>query len=103
VTRKPPNPKEIAKRAGLNALKKARRAVERAGIKLSEWEGEFLGSVEQRVKTYGRAFGDPEKGLPGASLSSLQTVKLREISAKAKGEKKPGLKRGGFGRRDKSG
>jgi hypothetical protein len=102
VKRKPPNPKEIAKRAALNALKKARRAAQRAGVKLSEWEGEFLGSVEQRVKTYGRAFGDPEKGAPGASLSALQTVKLKEISAKAKGEKKPGLKRGGFRRRDKS-
>jgi hypothetical protein len=102
VKRKPPNPKELAKRAALSALKKARRAAERAGVKLSEWEGEFLGSVEQRVKTYGRAFGDPEKGAPGASLSALQTVKLKEISAKAKGEKKPGLKRGPFRRRPKS-
>ncbi len=84
MKRKPPNPKEIAKRAALNALRKARRAAERAGVKLSEWEGEFLGSVEARVKTYGRAFGDPEKGAPGASLSALQRVKLKEISAKAK-------------------
>jgi hypothetical protein len=52
------------------------------------------------VKTYGRAFGDPEKGAPGQSLSLLQTVKLREISAKANGEKKPGLKRSAFRRRD---
>ena len=107
MKRKPPNPKEIAKRAALNALKKARRAAERAGVKLSEWEGEFLGSVEARVKTYGRAFGDPEKGAPGASLSSLQTVKLKEISAKAqssgKGEKKPGLKRGPWRKRPKDG
>lgn len=98
MKRKPPDPKELAKRAALNALKKARRAAERAGVKLSEWEGEFLGSVEQRVKTYGRAFGDPEKGAPGASLSMLQAVKLKEISAKAqsagKGDKKTGLKRG---------
>ena len=101
MKRKPPDPREIAKRAALNALKKARRAAERAGVKLSEWEGEFLGSVEQRVKTYGRAFGDPEKGSPGASLSSLQTVKLKEISAKAKGEKKAGLKRGAWRKRPK--
>ena len=98
MKRKPPNPREIAQRAALNALKKARRAAERAGVKLSEWEGEFLGSVEGRVKTYGRAFGDPEKGAPGASLSMLQSVKLKEISAKAKGEKK-GLARRGFGRK----
>lgn len=53
---------------------------------LSEWEGEFLGSVEERVETYGRAFGDPEKGGPGQALSALQTIKLKEIAAKAKGE-----------------
>jgi hypothetical protein len=88
VKRKPPDPREIAKRAALNALKKARRAAERAGVKLSDWEGEFLGSVESRVKTYGRAFGDPEKGAPGQSLSMLQAVKLKEIAAKGKGEKK---------------
>jgi hypothetical protein len=107
VKRKPPDPREIAKRAALNALKKARRAAERAGVKLSDWEGEFLGSVEDRVKTYGRAFGDPEKGATGASLSMLQAVKLKEISAKArsgdKGGKKPGLKRGSFRRRGETG
>ncbi len=59
----------------------------RAGVELSPWEGEFLGSVEDRVKTYGRAFGDPEKGAAGEALSMLQTVKLKEISAKAKGDK----------------
>ena len=37
------------------------------------------------MKTYGRAFGDPEKGAPGQALSMLQNVKLREIAAKAKG------------------
>jgi hypothetical protein len=46
----------------LNALKRVRRQADRADVKLSDWEGEFLGSVEERVKTYGRAFGDPEKG-----------------------------------------
>ena len=51
------------------------------------------------MKTYGRAFGDPEKGAPGQALSALQTVKLREITAKAKGEKKE-LKRRPFKRRD---
>jgi hypothetical protein len=75
-----------AKRAALNALKRARRAAERTGAKLSDWEGEFLGSVEDRVKTYGRAFADPEKGAPGDTLSALQRVKLKEIAAKAKGD-----------------
>ena len=83
-----PDRKAQAKRAALNALKRARRMAERAGVKLSDWEGEFLGSVEDRVKTFGRAFGDPEKGAPGEALSALQAVKLKEIAAKAKGEKK---------------
>jgi hypothetical protein len=88
LNRKPPDRKAQAKRAALNALRRARRVAEKAGVKLSDWEGEFLGSVEDRVKTYGRAFGDPEKGAPGEALSALQTVKLKEIAAKAKGEKK---------------
>lgn len=93
-----------AKRAALNSLRRARRAAERAGVKLSDWEGEFLGSVEERVEIYGRAFGDPEKGAAGASLSMLQGIKLKEIAAKAKrktGDSKPQPPRkpGGFRRR----
>ncbi|MGE5567025.1 MAG: hypothetical protein ACM3YN_12855 [Parcubacteria group bacterium] len=99
MKRSVPDRRAQARRAALNALKRARRMAERAGVALSEWEGEFLGSVEERVKTYGRAFGDPEKGAPGEALSALQTVKLKEIAGKAKGEKK-GLKRGGFRRKD---
>jgi hypothetical protein len=86
VKRKAPDLKAQAKRAALNALKRARRAADKAGVELSNWEGEFLGSVEQRVETFGRAFADPEKGAPGRALSSRQTVKLKEITAKAKGE-----------------
>lgn len=89
MKRAPPDPKAAAKRAALNALRRARRQADRAGVKLSDWEGEFLGSVEDRVKTYGRAFGDPEKGAAGQALSALQHVKLKEIVAKAKGETKP--------------
>ena len=92
MNRKPPDRKAAAKRAALNALRRARRMADRAGVKLSEWEGEFLTGVSERVKTYGRAFGDPEKGAPGEALSAMQTVKLKEIAAKAKGEKK-GLQR----------
>ena len=53
---------------------------------LSEWEGEFLDSVAERVKTHGRAFADPEKGAPGQALSAMQGRKLKEIAKKAKGE-----------------
>ena len=75
---------------------------DKAGVTLSEWEGEFLGSVSDRVKTYGRAFADPEKGAPGQALSAMQHRKLKEIAAKAKGEPKV-LKRGkGFRRKTAS-
>ena len=83
---KPADPRAAAKRAALNALRRAHNAANRAGIELSDWEGEFLGSVAERVKTYGRAFGDPEKGAAGQALSLMQARKLKEIVAKAKGE-----------------
>ncbi len=86
----PPSPfeaqRKAAQRATLNALKRAKRAADKAGVQLSDWEGEFLDSVGDRVKTYGRAFGDPEKGAPGQALSAMQGRKLKEITAKAKGE-----------------
>jgi hypothetical protein len=94
-SKKPPDRYAAAKRAALNALRRAGRAAERGGVKLSEWEGEFLGSVTERVKTYGRAFADPEKGAPGQPLSVMQTVKLKEIVKKAKGETRGGETRGG--------
>ena len=89
MNRKPTDPRAQARKAALNALRRARRTAERTGVELSEWEGDFLGSVSERVETYGRAFGDPEKGAPGQALSAMQTVKLKEIAAKAKGEKAP--------------
>ncbi len=86
MKRGPADPREAARRAALNALRRTRRKAERSGVDLSEWEGEFLGSVESRIQTYGRAFGDPEKGAPGQALSALQHRKLKEIAAKAAGE-----------------
>lgn len=78
--------REAARRKALNALKRAKRAADKAGIALSEWEGEFIDGVADRIKTYGRAFGDPDKGAPGQALSSMQGRKLKEITAKANGE-----------------
>ncbi|MFZ5668817.1 MAG: hypothetical protein ACOY4K_04945 [Pseudomonadota bacterium] len=103
MKRKAPDPKAQARRAALNALRRARRTAVREGVELSEWEGEFLGGVEERLKTYGRAFGDPEKGAPGQALSMLQAVKLKEIAAKAKGEKGPTPRGKGFGRKTRPG
>jgi hypothetical protein len=90
VTRKLPDWKQkerdAARRAALRTLRKAEREASRNNVALSQWEGEFLGSVAERVKTYGRAFGDPDKGAPGQALSAMQARKLKEITAKAKGE-----------------
>lgn len=102
--KKPPDPRAQARKAALNALKRAKRTADLAGIELSEWEGEFLGSVAQRIETYGRAFGDPEKGGAGQAMSVNQTIKLKEIAAKAQGlgkggERKPMSRGKGFGRR----
>ncbi len=69
-------------KATLRELDKARKAAEADGVKLTEWEGDFLDGVTERVRTYGRAFADPEKGAPGTTLSVRQGVKLREIRKK---------------------
>jgi hypothetical protein len=93
VKRTPTDPRAQAKRSALNALRRARRAAVRSGVDLTDWEGEFLGSVEQRVETFGRAFADPEKGAPGHALSGRQGVKLKEIAAKAHGKPPRALQR----------
>ena len=93
MKRSPPDRRAQAKRAALNALRRAKRAADKAGVKLSEWEGDFLGSVAERISTYGRAFADPEKGAPGAALSGRQGLKLKEIVAKAKGKPRAGFRR----------
>ncbi len=82
MKRKLPDRRAAAKRAALRALRKTEAAAAKAGVTLSEWEGEFLGSVAERVKTYGRAFGDPEKGSDAAALSVRQTLKLKQIRRK---------------------
>ena len=94
MKQKKPDLRAAAKRAALNALKRARRKAAREGVALSAWEDEFLGSVGERLNTYGRAFADPDKGAPGQALSALQAVKLKEIAAKASGTPKarPGLR-----------
>ncbi|SRR5579885_788697 len=96
---RPKDNRARAKRAALRALRRARRAAEESGARLSDWEGEFLGSVEARVEKYGRAFRDAEKGPAHASLSVLQAVKVKEIAAKARGKKRPafGPRRKPFG------
>jgi hypothetical protein len=60
-------------------------------IDYSQWENEFLTEVDQRLEKYGSAFADLSKGRKDDALSTLQTVKLKEIAAKARGKKRKGL------------
>lgn len=55
-------------------------------VDYSQWESEFLGEVGQRLEKYGSAFHDLSKGRKDEALSTLQTAKLREIAAKARGK-----------------
>lgn len=90
-------------RRALRRLARARRAAEEkaaSGADLSEWEGEFLSSVETRLETFGSAFNDPEKGDREEALSARQSLKLREIEKKAKGKALKPMSRGtGFKRK----
>lgn len=60
-------------------------------VDYSNWENEFLGEVGQRLEKYGSAFHDLGKGRKEDALSMLQTVKLKEIAAKARGKPRKGL------------
>jgi hypothetical protein len=60
-------------------------------VDYSHWENEFLTEVDQRLEKYGSAFHDLSKGRKEEALSNLQTVKLKEIAAKARGKKRKGL------------
>ena len=73
--------------AAVKALRRTERLAAKAGVELTEWEGEFLGSVAERVKTYGRAFGDPDKGSELSALSDRQAIKLKQIGKKVKAER----------------
>ena len=49
------------------------------------------GEVDKRLEQYGSAFYNLSKGRKEAALSVLQTVKLKEIAAKARGKKRKGM------------
>jgi hypothetical protein len=60
-------------------------------VDYSHWENEFLTEVDKRLEKYGSAFHNLSKGRKDDALSMLQTVKLKEIAAKARGKKRKGL------------
>lgn len=90
-------------RKALRRLDRAKRAAKQADgddTQLSEWEDEFLGSLEERLEKFGSAFNDPDKGNLDDALSGRQSVKLREIEKKAKGKGRKPMSRGnGFKRK----
>lgn len=60
-------------------------------VDYSAWENDFLAAVDARLEKYGSAFADLSKGRKDQALSALQTVKLKEIAAKARGKPRKGL------------
>lgn len=83
-------------RKALRRLARTRRKVAETKSEdaLSEWEDEFISSVEDRLETYGSAFNDPDKGKLDEALSGLQAAKLREIEKKAAGKERKPMSRG---------
>jgi hypothetical protein len=65
--------------------------VKPGAVDYSQWEKQFLGEVDQRLEKYGSAFHSLAKGRAEDALSLLQTVKLKEIAAKARGKTRKGL------------
>lgn len=89
----------LTKRA-LSALKRAADKAKLSKEGLTDWEAEFLGSVEERLVKFGSAFADPDKGQLSAPLSLRQGLKVRQISKK--GEVEGGKKaHAGFRAKDK--
>jgi hypothetical protein len=80
-------PREVDKRKTAKALRRLKRAAERAetgDAKLTDWEKEFVSGVRQRLETYGSAFRDPGKGRLEEALSARQTQVTRTIEKKTR-------------------
>lgn len=69
-------------------VERLKRTAETAQEPLSDWEGDFLDEVGQRLDKYGSAFHDLAKGAREDAVSRLQAQKLKEIAAKASGKAK---------------
>jgi hypothetical protein len=80
--------REVDKRKTSKALRKLRRAAERAadagGPGLTTWEKEFVEGVTGRLEKYGSAFRDPGKGRLEEALSQRQAQVTRVIEKKSR-------------------
>lgn len=77
-------------RAAQRKLKKAKAELEKLG-EISDWEEEFVDSVDERIDKYGSAFQDREKGGFSEALSHRQKQVLAQMRRKArdKGKQSP--------------
>jgi hypothetical protein len=97
--------REVDKRKTAKALRKLRRAAERAaeggGSGLTPWEKDFVDGVSGRLEKYGSAFRDPGKGRLEEALSQRQAHVARVIDKKTRGKataKKDSIENGGAAR-----
>jgi hypothetical protein len=80
-------PREVDPKRTRKALRLVRKLAEATPEEdYSGWEKQFLDEVGARLDTFGSAFNDGSKGRLDEALSNLQTVKLKEIAAKAAGK-----------------
>jgi len=80
--------REVDQRKTRKALRKLRRAADRAtgegGPGLSDWEQGFVEGVTTRLEKYGSAFRDPGKGRLEEALSVRQAHITRVIDKKSR-------------------
>ncbi len=80
--------REVDKRKTSKALRKLRRAADRAseegGAGLTTWEKDFVEGVTGRLEKYGSAFRDPGKGRLEEALSQRQAQVARVIDKKSR-------------------
>ncbi|MAI89811.1 hypothetical protein [Ponticaulis sp.] len=88
-------PRDVDEKKTRKALRKLRKAAERAkaeGIELSDWEQEFVEGVDERLTKYGSAFADPSLGNTEDALSNAQSEILRQLDKKSRGKSTGGFK-----------
>jgi hypothetical protein len=85
--------REVDKRKTRKALRKLRRAADRAtegGPGLTDWEKDFVEGVTGRLEKYGSAFRDPGKGSLDEALSQRQANVARVLDRKSRQGKAEG-------------
>ncbi len=68
-------------------LKKARTELEALG-EITDWEDEFIASVDERLEKFDSAFADPSLGGFGEALSNKQKQVLTQMRRKIKDKSK---------------